>query len=103
MNLIRFIIFNLYSDSDIKILKSFGLKTNDYSIGTLYSNMLDKKLLEEILEDYSQEDVLADIQISPCSYLRDINNSHSRDFKLTQDKILEDNINRMGFDISNYK
>ena len=103
MNIIRFIIFNLCSATDMKILKSFGLKTNDYSIGTLYASMLDKKLLEEILEDFSQDDVLTDVQISPCSYLRDINNSHSREFKLTQDKILEDNINRMGFDISNYK
>lgn len=85
-------------------LSEYNLKTNNYIISSLYYGMLDKNLLRLLLSAYFEEkEAEVYVKLEPCSYLRNINDNHSKEFKLTQDKLLEDDINRMGFDISNYR
>ena len=66
--------------------------------------MMSNKTLEAGLKTLSDEDdFVAEAIIHPSSYLRNINNSHSKEFKLTQDKLLEDTIYRMGYEITSHK
>ena len=65
---------------------------------------MDTKSLVYGLKTLTDEDnITIECAINPCSYLRNINNSRSLEFKMSQDKILEDTIRRMGFEITNHK
>lgn len=104
INILKVILLNVYTLRNRKIVNEFGLKTNNYLIGVGYTGMMDANTLEYGLKTISdEEDIIAEALIHPCSYLRSINDSHAVEFKLTQNKILEDNIYRMGFEITNHK
>ena len=104
INILKIILLNLYTFKNRKILKDFGLKTNNYLVGVGYTGMMDEKTLEYGLKTLSDEDnIIVEALIHPCSYLRSINDSQATEFKLTQNKILEDNIYRMGYEITNHK
>ena len=101
INLLKFIVISHYDSLDKVILKSYpNLRTNNNIIGITYSKIFDKLTLEEGLKTLDDEDdILVECFIHPCSYLRNINDMYSSEFKLTQDKILEDTIRRLGYDI----
>lgn len=104
INLLKIILLNCFSIINKKTIKEFGLKTNNYILGVGYTGLMDANTIQYGLKTISDEDdIIVEALIHPCSYLRNINNSHSKEFKLTQDKILEDNIYRMGFEISNHR
>ena len=103
-NINNIILLNHFTNQNRKTLKMYNLKTNTYLVGVGYSGVMDKNTLYYGLKTVSDEDnIIVEASINPCSYLRNINDSHSREFKLTQDKILEDKIKRMGYDITNHK
>lgn len=96
--------YNHQSAINRKCLKLHNLKSSNYTIGTCYKNNMDSKAVEYGLKTLNDEDnILVECIINPCSYLRNINDGHSTEFKMTQDKILEDTICRMGYDITNHK
>ncbi len=105
INLLKYAVICHFNSTDKKILRNFpALKTNNNIIGITYSGMMDKLALEEGLKTLNDEDdILVECFIHPCSYLRNINDMYSKEFKLTQDKILEDTIRRMGYDIVSHK
>jgi len=96
--------YNKYYREDKVITKEYGLKTSDYSIGTAYKSFMDSKSLEYGLKTLSDEDnILVECSIEPCSYLRNINNPRSLEFKMSQDRFLEDTVSRLGYEITNHK
>ena len=103
-NLTRVPKFNCFAKQNKIILKRYGLKTNDYILGSTYEDLMDKNTIEAGLKNLKDEDnILIEGIIKPCSYLTPTQNSHEKEFKMTQDRILEDTIYRMGFEITNYK
>ena len=104
LNFLKLLKFNFYSKLNINTIKKYNLTTNNYVIGISYCGMMDEKTVESGLNNLKDEDnIIVEGIIHPCSYLSNINNSHSTEFKLTQNKILEDNIYRMGFEITSHK
>ena len=104
INILKVILLNTYTSQNRKTLKNYNLKTNDFLIGVGYTGMMDSKTLEAGLRTVSDEDgKIVEALIHPCSYLRTQNDSHYTEFKLAQDKILENKIFKMGFEISNHK
>ncbi len=104
LNILKLILLNILTLINKKTLTKYNLKTNNYIVGITYSGMMSNKTLEAGLKTLSDEDdFVAEAIIHPSSYLRNINNSHSKEFKLTQDKLLEDTIYRMGYEITNHK
>ena len=104
INILKVILLNTYTSQNRKTLKNYNLKTNDFLIGVGYTGMMDGKTLEAGLRTVSDEDgKIVEALIHPCSYLRTQNDSHYTEFKLAQDKILENKIFKMGFEISNHK
>ena len=103
-NIFNLIKFNNLSKSAKNIIKGYNLNYNDYFVGLTYKDIMDTKSLEYGLKTLNDEDnITIECAINPCSYLRNINNSRSLEFKMSQDKILEDTIRRMGFEITNHK
>lgn len=103
-NIFNLIKFNNLSKSAKNIIKGYNLNYNDYFVGLTYKDLMDTKSLEYGLKTLNDEDnITIECAINPCSYLRNINNSRSLEFKMSQDKILEDTIRRMGFEITNHK
>ena len=102
-NFIKCLIYNLYSSSNKKILKKYNLKSNTYSIGTLYFGMTDEYILEQELALIDDNKAVVHVKLSPASYLRHVNNTYSKEYNIIQNKLFEDNIKRLGFDITNYR
>ena len=103
-NIIKLIVLNIFTMKNRKLIKEYGLKTNDYILGVTYGGMMSNKTLEAGLKTLSDEDdFVVEAIINPASYLRNINDSHSKEFKLTQDRLLEDTIYRMGYEILSHK
>jgi predicted glycoside hydrolase/deacetylase ChbG (UPF0249 family) len=95
---------NSWAKRNKTVARSYGLRINDYVIGLTYNGIMDKKALEYGLKIISDTDnIVAEGIIHPRSYLRNLNDNHAKEFKLTQDKLLEDSIARMGYDIVNHK
>lgn len=104
LNIFKLITLNILTLKNRETIKKYDLKTNNYIVGVTYSGMMSNKVLEAGLKTLSDEDdFVSEGVISPASYLRNINDSNSREFKLTQDKILEDTIYRMGYEIVSHK
>ena len=86
----------------IDIAKEYGLLTNDYLIGVGYTGMMDDQAIEYGLK-VLDEACLAEALIHPCKYARDTRNQHYTEFLITQNKDLKDKIDRLGFELTNYK
>ncbi len=103
-NIGKIILLNCLTLYNRKLIQEYGLKTNDYVIGVTYSGMMSNKTLEAGLKTLSDEDEFTvEAFINPASYLRNINDAHSKEFKFTQDKLLEDTVYRMGYEIVSHK
>ena len=102
INIIKIILLKIFTYINKKTLKKYNLKTNDYILGVGYTNMMDSATIEYGLKKL-EIDIITEALIHPCSYVQNIRNSHSTEFSLTLDKMLEDKIRRLGFEITNYK
>lgn len=65
--------------------------------------MMDAQTIEYGLKALEGADLIAEALIHPCKYLTKKTDSHTEEFAITQDKMLQDTIYRLGFEITNYK
>lgn len=101
-NLLKIALLNYFTSINKKTVKEYGLKTNDFIIGVGYTGLMDNQTVEfglQAIEDGGITEAL----IHPCLYTDDTKNQHLREYKITQNKNLEDSIKRLGFEITNYK
>ena len=77
-------------------------KTNDYIIGVGFTGMMDSDAIHYGLE-VLENDCVAEALIHPCKYSTSVQNSHTKEFEITQDMQLKATISRLGFDLANYK
>ena len=64
---------------------------------------MDSDAIEYGLKNIEDKDCIAEALIHPCKYNNDTVNSHLIEFAITQNMILKDTIDRLGFNITNYK
>ena len=102
LNIIKILLLQHYTKINRKILAEYNLKTNDCIIGVGYTGMMEADAIEYGLKAI-EKDVIAEALIHPCKYQNDTKNSHTKEFEITQDLKLKDTINRLGFEITNYK
>ena len=69
-----------------------------------YTGMMDEKAIEYGLSAI-KENVTVEALIHPCSFFESKlhDSQHQIEFNITQNKDLKDKIERMGFEITNYK
>lgn len=102
LNLVKIALLQSFTRINRKILKEYGLKTNDYLIGVGYTGMMDSDAISYGLEGFD-EDCVIEALIHPCKYSDATENHHTKEFLITQDMKLKDTIIRLGFDFTNYK
>ncbi len=103
LNIVKILLLNHFTKQNKKIALEYGIKTNDYLLGVGYTGMMDSQTVEYGLNALDGRDFIAEALIHPCKYLSNKKDSHSVEFGITQDKILQNNIYKAGFEITNYK
>lgn len=103
LNIVKILLLNFYTAQNRKTIAEYDLKTNDYLLGVGYTGMMDSKTVECGLASLEGRDLTAEALIHPCKYLSGKKDSHAAEFEITQDKMLQDTIYRLGFEITNYK
>lgn len=102
-NIIKILLLNYFTAQNKKAINEYELRTNDYLIGVGYTGMMDAQTLEYGLRAVEEKNSVTEALIHPCSYLSKRKNSHTTEFAITQNKMLQDTIYRLGFEITNYK
>ncbi len=101
-NILKILLLNYFTNTNKKVIKEFGLKTNDYQIGVGYTGMMDEMTIEHGLTNLP-DNCVVEALIHPCCYSTIKKDSHSKEFTITLNRQLEDKIKRLGFEITNYK
>ena len=103
LNIVKILLLNNFTKQNKKTALEYGIKTNDYLLGVGYTRMMDSQTVECGLNALDGREFIAEALIHPCKYLSNKKDSHSVEFGITQDKILQNNIYKAGFEITNYK
>lgn len=103
VNIIKNLLLNFFTSCNRKTAAEFGIKTNDYLIGVCYTGMMDSKTLEEGLKAIEEDNIIAECLIHPKKYTNSNTDNHTEEFALSIDKMLQDTIYRMGYEISSHK
>lgn len=103
-NLAKILLLNYFTKQNMAKIAEYGLKTNDYIIGVGYTGMMDEETVYQGLCAI-KEDAIVEALIHPCFYYESSknNNQHYIEFSITQNMDLKDKIQRLGFEITNYK
>lgn len=102
-NILKILLLNQFTFQNKKVIKEYGLTTNDYIIGVGYTGMMDDDTIYQGLS-VIKEDAVAEALIHPCSCgHNDLKNNHQVEFMITQNMNLKDKIERLGFELTNYK
>lgn len=107
-NILKILLLNHFTfHNNRKLIKKYDLQTNDYIVGVGYTGMMDDKTVYEGLAAI-KEDVVVEALIHPCRFDKNMPKSSSKkchqiEFMVTQNMDLKDKIQRLGFDITNYR
>lgn len=103
-NILKILLLNHFTfHNNRKLIKQYELQTNDYILGVGYTGMMDDKTIYHGLLNIKDENVLVEALIHPCYYEGKIIYPHHKEFMITQNMDLKDKIQRLGFEIANYK
>ena len=104
VNILKVALLNFFTTKNKQVIKDYGLKTNDYLIGVGYTGMMNDKTLEFGLAAI-KEDAVVEALIHPCQFsdAKLQTNQHQIEFMITQNMDLKDKIQRLGFEITNYR
>lgn len=106
-NILKIVLLNSFTIKNKETIKKYDLNTNDYLIGVGYTGLMNDKTIYNglcTLED--KDNIVAEALIHPCNFGdSSINkkNQHFTEYLITQNLDLKDKIQRLGFDIVNYK
>ena len=101
INLIKIALLNYFTLKNKTTVKKYSLTTNDYIIGVGYTGMMSSSSVLEGLRKIKGE-YTVEALIHPAKYYDDTINSHTKEFEITQDEMLKDLIENMGYTIENY-
>ncbi len=103
-NLLKIMLLNYFTLINRQKIKEYGLQTNDYLIGVGYTGMMNDKTLYCGLETINQ-DCTVEALIHPCNHInsKKAKSQHQIEFNITQNMDLKDKIQRLDFEITNYK
>lgn len=102
-NILKILLLDWYTAKNKELIKQYELITNDYIIGVGYTGMMDDSTIYHGLSAI-KEDAVVEALIHPCSYdKKELKDQHQVEFMITQNLDLKDKIERLGFEITNYK
>lgn len=102
-NIAKIILLNAFTMQNRELIKQYDLTTNDYILGVGYTGMMDDKTILKGLSAIN-ENAVVEALIHPCHFSKNLpKNHHQIEFMITQNMDLKDKIQRLGFEITNYK
>lgn len=103
-NIIKVILLNSFTLKNKQTAKHYGLRTNDFIIGVGYTGLMDDKTVYQGLSAV-KEDGIVEALIHPCSFSdkKMQKTQRQKEFEITQNMDLKDKIQRLGFEIVNYR
>lgn len=103
-NILKVMLLNSFTIKNREKIKEYDLTTNDYLIGVGYTGLMNDETIYEGLRAIEDENCVVEALIHPCNYTdQSIRNQHQIEYMITQNMDLKDKIQRLGFEISNYK
>ena len=66
-NILKILLLNYFSAGNKKVVKEYGLRTNDYLLGVGYTGLMDDMTVEYGLK-VLEEDCIVEALIHPCHY-----------------------------------
>lgn len=95
VNLIKVALLNSFTFLNRRVVKKYNLKTNDYLIGVSYTGMMNSDTIYYGLKALCNKKGVAEALIHPCKYENSVQDSHSEEFKITQDEKLIEKIKEL--------
>lgn len=103
-NILKVLLLNTFTLKNKELIKQYGLQTNDYIIGVGYTGLMDDATINHGLCAITDENTVVEAIIHPCNFVNGMHkNQHQTEFMITQNMDLKDKIQRLGFEIVNYK
>lgn len=104
INLIKIALLNFFTSKNMQVVKEYGLNTNDYLIGVGYTSMMNNLTVAYGLSSLSNKSgIVAEALIHPCRYEDGLIDNHFTEYRITQSEKLKEKIEKMGYEIGNYK
>ena len=89
------ILLNIFS-----LINKKEINTNDYFIGVLYTGMMNEKTIINGLKQIKKENSLTEIILHPT--LNKNRGNNYKEFEITQNPNFKNEIEKLGFELSNY-
>lgn len=102
INTARKMLLNFLTIFNENTVHKYGLKTNDYLIGTSYEASMDSLAVAYGIKVLKYDNITVEAFIHPGRYEEGLIDNHFDEYLLTKNKKLEDKILRSGYDITNY-
>lgn len=102
-NILKVMLLNTFTHKNKELIDKYELMTNDYILGVGYTGMMDNETVYQGLTKIEAENAVVEAIIHPCFF--EGQNVHPRrtEFLITQNMDLKDKIQRLGFEIGNYR
>lgn len=104
LNLIKIALLDGFTLINKKTAQRYDITTNDYLIGVGYTSMMNSMTVFSGLESLRyKHDITVEALIHPCRYDSGIIDNHFTEYRITQNEKLMKKIEKMGYEITNYK
>lgn len=103
-NILKVMLLNSFTQKNRETVFKYGLKTNDFIIGVGYTGLMDDKTVFHGLSALEGDNMTVEALIHPCNFNgAQPRNQHQIEFAITKNMDLKDKIQRLGFEITNYR
>ena len=104
VNLIKIALLNTFTVINKPVVKKYGLSTNDFLLGVGYTSMMNSLTVSYgLISLKDKENITAEALIHPCRYDDGTIDGHFTEYQITKNVKLKDKIQRLGYEITNYK
>ena len=102
LNLLEKFLLNFFTIFNENTVNKYGLKTNDYIIGTQYSASMDALAIAYGLNTVKYNNITVEALIHPRRYDEGTIDNYFDEYMIARNKKLAEKILRLGYDITNY-
>lgn len=103
INLIKLGLLDFFTMINESTIEAYGLHTNNYLLGVTYTSMMNSFAISCGLETISEDNIVVEALIHPCRYEEGIIDNHFMEYQITKNQKLKEKIQKLGFEITNYK
>ena len=103
INLIKVALLNFFTLINENTVQKYELHTNEYLLGVTYTSMMNSLAISYGLMAIKYDKVIAEALIHPCRYEDGTIDNHFTEFQITKNMKLKEKIEKLGYEITNYK